>query len=230
MAAAGTTARLKSSFSYAPQYPAPGQAVQFTDASTGEPIRGSGSSATVRRARSEIPFMPSPQRFLSGGADSQQRFGDRSSRRTISVIDCDQDAPRPLSGIALHIRPRVKRSSSPTRLQGTRLPGYGTSAMDRSVPRNPSHVFATIGFKTVTLTTTAGSGTRSVRRRITVVPGTWITARSRTARRRRRPARRCSSRTRRREPDLLVVELRGRDDLDRCRTRATPTRRRDRRR
>ena len=178
LAASKTTARLKSSFSYAPRYPAPGQAIQFTDASTGSPASwawdfGDGSTSTVQNpshAFAAKGFFRVVLTVVDGSAT-------RSSRRTIAVIDATNTS---LTASFRH-NPAYPSTGESVQFTDTSSGNPTSWTWDfgdgsTSTVRNPSHVFTAYGFRTVTLVASDGSKTRSASRRITVRPGTGVVA------------------------------------------------------
>jgi len=161
-------AGLTASFTYSPASPATGQAVQFTDTSTGGPTSwqwnfGDGGTSTVQNPSHAFATTGSYTVALIATNNS----GSQSVNRTVTVVPAltasfSFSPASPAAGQAVQFTDTS--TGTPTSWQWNF--GDGTS----STVQNPSHTFAAAGSYTVTLIATNTSGSQSVSRTVTVVP------------------------------------------------------------
>jgi len=158
--------RLTASFSFNPASPAVGQAVQFTDTSTGSPTSwqwsfGDGGTSTTQNPSHSFAASGAYAVILTATNSS----GSNSVNRTVTVGNA------PVASFTFSpASPTLGQSvaftdtstGSPTSWQWN----FGDGGTSTS--RNPSHAFTTAGSKTVTLTATNGSGSNSTTRTVTV--------------------------------------------------------------
>jgi PKD repeat protein len=184
---------LVASFTFSPASPAVGQAVQFTDTSTGGPNSwlwdfGDGGTSTAQNPSHTFATVSSYTVVLTATNSS----GSNSASRTINVVPSSTLVASftysPVSpAVGQSVQFTDTSTGGPTSWQWSFGDG-GTSAA-----QNPSHSYATTGTKTVTLSVTNSTGSGSVNRGITVVspsgiiinhsctklksiPDTWINA------------------------------------------------------
>jgi PKD repeat protein len=165
---------LTASFTYSPTSPAVGQAVQFTDTSTGSPTSrqwnfGDGSTSTVQN--------PS-HTFTTAGSYSVtltviNTSGSKSVSRTltVSVALTASFTYSPASPIADQAVQFTDTSTgSPTSWQWN----FGDGST--STVQNPSHTFTAVSSYTVILTVSSSSGSNSSSKTVSVLPSSALTA------------------------------------------------------
>ena len=162
-----TADNLRVGFSYAPRYPSAGQAVSFTDASTGSPTSwqwdfGDGTTSTARNPQHAYatPGFRKVTLVVSSGT------GSKRSSKTLTVMPEAEPATFVYSpatpGPGQTVQFADTTSGTPTSWQWD----FGDGA--RSTAKNPSHAFARSGSYTVTLTTSNSSGSKQGSRSLTV--------------------------------------------------------------
>ena len=161
-----------SSFSFTPALPSAGQAVQFTDTSTGSPSSwqwdfGDGSTSTAQNPSHAYTTAGSKTVTLTVTNSS----GTNSASRTVTVgaalvASFSFSPASPTTGQSVQFTDTSV--GSPTAWSWS----FGDGST--STARNPSHAYATAGSKTVTLTVTNSSGSNSASRTVAVV--TTLTA------------------------------------------------------
>jgi PKD repeat protein len=159
---------LAASFTFSPASPAAGQAVQFTDTSTGGPTSwqwsfGDGGTSTAQNPSHTFTTAGSYTVSLiaANGSSSQ------SASRTVTVVSAlvasfTFSPASPAAGQAVQFTDTS--TGGPTSWQWN----FGDGATSTS--QNPSHTFATAASYTVVLTVTNSSGSKNVSRTVTVVP------------------------------------------------------------
>ena len=165
---------LKAAFNSSPASPAVGQAVQFTDTSTGSPTSwqwnfNDGTTSTGQNPSHSFSASGSYAVTLTVGNGS----GSNSVTQVINVMPSSTlSASFSLSPVSPAVGQAVQftdtSTGSPTSWQWNF--GDGTS----STARNPSHSYTTVGTKTVTLNVNNGLDSSSVNRTIAVVTSTAI--------------------------------------------------------
>ena len=181
------------SFTYAPGSPAAGQAVQFTDTSTGMPTSWSWNFNDGGTSTSRNPS----HTFAANGTYSvtltaSNATTSNSVTRVVTVVTSPTLAASftyspasPTVGQAVQFTDTS--TGSPTSWSWS----FGDGATSTS--QNPSHTYTAAGSRTVTLTVSNGSGSNNTGRSVTVtaatsaiivdhtstkladIPGTWIT-------------------------------------------------------
>ncbi len=158
---------LSSSFTFSPSAPTPGQAVQFTDTSTGGPTAWTwdfGDGITSAAQNPSHIYSTAGTRTVtltvSNGSSST------SSVRTITVAtplaaSFTYSPASPATGQAVQFTDTS--TGSPTSWQWN----FGDGAT--STAQNPSHTYATAGTRTVTLTVTNSTNSHTATRTLTLV-------------------------------------------------------------
>jgi PKD repeat protein len=159
---------LSSSFNYSPANPAAGQAVQFTDASTGSPTSWSWNFGDGATSTSQNPS----HAYATAGAKTvtltvrNSSGATNSSSRTVTVAAA-LAASFTFSPASPAVNQAVQFTDASTGGATSWSWNFGDGAT--SAAQNPSHAYATAGAKTVTLTVSNGSGaTHSASRTVTV--------------------------------------------------------------
>jgi PKD repeat protein len=172
------TSTLTASFTYTPSSPVVGQAIQFTDTSTGNPTSwqwnfGDGASSTSPNPSHSYTTVSSYTVTLTVSNNT----GSKSTSRTINVLPSSAltasftySPSSPAAGQPVHFTDTS--TGSPTSWQWS----FGDGAT--STTRNPNHTYAAAGPYTVTLTVSAGSNSNSTSQTITVRQSGIITAAS----------------------------------------------------
>ena len=168
------TPSLISSFTYSPASPGAGQAVQFTDTSTGSPTSwqwnfGDGSTSTTQN--------PSHV-FAAAGSYSvtlmvTNSTGSKSASHTITVAvalsaSFTYSPASPVAGQAVQFTDTS--TGGPTSWQWNF--GDGTT----STAQSPSHTFQAVASYNVTLTVTNTSGSKSIGQTVNVLPAAALIA------------------------------------------------------
>ena len=158
---------LVASFAYSPTSPAIGQAMQFTDTSTGSPTSwqwnfGDGTMSSAQNPSHTYTTAGSKTVTLTATNSS----GSNTATRTVTVsaslaASFSYSPASPAAGQAVQFTDAS--TGTPTSWQWNF--GDGTT----STAQNPSHAFATAGSKTVTLTVTNSSGSNTATRTVPVV-------------------------------------------------------------
>ena len=158
---------LSSSFTYTPATPSVGQAIDFTDTSTGSPTSwswnfGDGSTSTLQNSRHAYATAGSKTVTLTVTNSS----GSKSVSRTVTVV-----AALAASFTYSPNSPSVSQSIQFTDASTGSPTSWSWSFGDGSTStlQNPGHAYATAGSKTVSLTVTNSSGSNSVSRTVTVM-------------------------------------------------------------
>jgi PKD repeat protein len=159
---------LTPSFTYSPSSPVAGQAVQFTDTSTGSPTSwqwnfGDGSTSTVQNPSHTFAMAASYTVILTATNSS----GSQSASRTVTVVPAltasfSFTPASPAAGQAVQFTDTS--TGSPSSWQWN----FGDGATSSS--QNPSHTYASATSYTVTLTATNSSGSKTAGQTVTVVP------------------------------------------------------------
>jgi PKD repeat protein len=169
---------LAASFAYSPVSPVAGQAVQFTDTSTGNPTAwlwnfNDGISSTAQNPSHTFATAGSYNVTLSVNNGA----GSKSLSKTINIVPASTltanfsySPSSPVLGQVVYFADAS--TGSPTSWQWSL--GDGATSTDQ----NPSHSYITAGSYDVTLTITAGSNSNSTTRTITVERADTITAAS----------------------------------------------------
>jgi PKD repeat protein len=165
---------ISASFTFSPASPAAGQAVQFTDTSTGSPTSwqwsfGDGATSTAQNPSHTYASAASYTVTLTATNSS----GSQSVSRTVAVVPAltasfTFSPASPVAGQAVQFTDTS--TGVPTSWQWNL--GDGTT----STAQNPSHTFTTAASYTVTLTVSNSTGSKSVSRTVTVVPAATLTA------------------------------------------------------
>jgi len=158
---------LAASFTFSPASPLAGQAVLFTDTSTGGPTSwswdfGDGSTSAVQSPSHTYATAGVKTVTLTVANSS----GSKSVSKTVSVLAAlaasfSYTPTSPSAGQSVQFTDTS--TGSPTSWSWT----FGDGST--STAQNPSHTYTTVGTKTVMLTATNGSGSNSVSRAVTVV-------------------------------------------------------------
>ena len=165
---------LVAAFNYSPVSPAAGQAIQFTDASTGGPTSwswafGDGSTSTSRNPSHSYATTGSKAVTLT----ATNSAGSNSTTRTLTIeaaITADF-AFSPGSPVAGQVVQFTDTSAgNPTSWL------WDFNDGSTSTSKNPSHSFATAGSHSVILTASAGSGSSVKSRLINVAAAPSLTA------------------------------------------------------
>jgi PKD repeat protein len=160
------TSEVKVAFTYGPKYPTAGQAVQFLDASTGNPISwdwdfGDGSTSA---AQNPSHIYPTPG-FRKVTLMVTHSTGSKKSFKTIWITP-DAAASfvfSPLTpGPGQTVQFADTTTGDPTSWQWDFGDGETSSA------KNPSHAFLKAGFYTVTLNSVNSSGSKQASKTVTV--------------------------------------------------------------
>ena len=159
---------LAASFAYSPASPVAGQAVQFTDTSTGSPTSwqwnfGDGATSTFQNPSHTFTTPASYTVTLTVSNTS----GSKSINRTVTVVPAlaasfTYTPASPVAGQGVQFTDTS--TGSPTSWQWN----FGDGST--STAQNPSHTYTTAGSYSVTLTVTNASGSKNVSRTVTVVP------------------------------------------------------------
>jgi PKD repeat protein len=169
-----TASGLTALFTYSPASPVAGQAVQFTDTSTGSPTSWQWSFGDGTTSTSQNPS----HTFTVAGSYTvtltvTNGTGSNSASRTVTVATASgltalftYSPTSPVAGQAMQFTDTS--TGSPASWQWNF--GDGTT----STAQNPSHTFALAGFYTATLTVTNISGSSSAIRPVSVVSGSAI--------------------------------------------------------
>ena len=162
-------AGLAASFTYSPASPAAGQAVQFTDTSTGSPTScqwnfGDGSTSTAQNPSHSFTAAASYTVTLTASNTS----GSKNVSRTVTVVaglaaSFTYSPASPAAGQAVQFTDTS--TGSPT----SWLWNFGDGST--STAQNPSHTFATAASYGMNLTVTNASGSKNVSQTVTVIPG-----------------------------------------------------------
>jgi PKD repeat protein len=169
---------LAASFSYAPASPVAGQAVQFTDTSTGSPTswQWSFGDGTTNNAKDPSHTYATVSSYTVTLAVSNSTGSDSTSR-SINVLPAATltasftYAPAsPVVGQAVQFTDTS--TGSPTSWQWN----FGDGST--STTKNPSHTYSAEGSYLVTLTVSAGSNSNSASKTITIGNANIITAAS----------------------------------------------------
>jgi len=170
------TPALVASFTYSPSSPVAGQAVQFTDTSTGSPTSwqwssGDGATSTSQNPSHTYAAAGSYTVTLTVGYSS----GSRSASQTINVL------PPPALTASFTYSPSSPVAGQAVQFTDTSTGGptswlwnFGDSTTSTS--KSPSHTYAAAGSYTVTLTATNSTASKSVSQTITVSPASTLTA------------------------------------------------------
>jgi PKD repeat protein len=158
---------LSASFSFAPSSPVPGQAVQFTDVSTGNPTSwlwnfGDGSTSTAQNP-SHI-FAAAGSRTVT--LTVSNATGSNTTTRTLTVLE-GPAASFSFSPNSPTVGQTVQFTDTSTGTPTSRQWNFGDGST--STAQNPSHAFATAGSRTVTLTVANASGSSTTTRTVPVV-------------------------------------------------------------
>ena len=159
----------QATFGFSPTTPAPGQAVQFTDTTSGGPTAwswnfGDGATSSVKN----------PSHVFGRAGDyivnlvATTSTGAKQASKTVAVASISMlsssftfTPSTPLVNQAVQFTDTS--TGSPTSWSWTF--GDGTT----STAQNPTHAYTTAGTRTVSLTATNGSGSSSATRTVTVV-------------------------------------------------------------
>jgi PKD repeat protein len=160
---------LSAAFSFAPASPVPGQAVQFTDMSTGNPTSwlwnfGDGSTSAAQNP-SHI--------FAAAGSRSvtltvSNATGSNTTTRTLTVA-AGLTASFSYSPSSPAAGQTVEFTDASTGNPTSWLWNFGDGST--STAQNPSHTFAAAGSRTVTLTVSNATGSNTATRTLTVAAG-----------------------------------------------------------
>jgi len=162
-------AQLTASFTYSPASPVAGQAVQFTDTSTGSPTSwqwsfDDGAISTAQNPSHTYATAASYTVTLTVSNSS----GSKSASRTVNVLPTatltasfTYSPASPVVGQAVQFTDTS--TGSPTSWQWS----FDDGAI--STAQNPSHSYVAAGPYTVTLTVSAGSNSNSTSRTITIM-------------------------------------------------------------
>jgi PKD repeat protein len=162
------------SFTYSPSYPVTGQAVQFTDTSTGGPTSwqwnfGDGTSSTSQNPSHSYTAAGSYTVTLTVALSTGSKSVSHTIPVALSLAASFTYSPNPpVVGQAVQFMDTS--TGSPTSWQWS----FGDGANSNS--QNPSHTYATAASYTVTLTVVYSSGSRSISQTITVMPPSALSA------------------------------------------------------
>jgi parallel beta-helix repeat protein len=169
-------ARLRAAFVYDPIYPIPGQAVQFTDASSGSPTSwqwdfSDGTTSVVQNPTHAFAARGFYRVALTIGNDS----GSRTMRRMITVVaGSSLRASFAFSpgypGLGQEVQFTDTSTGSPASWQWD----FGDGRT--STVRNPRHAFTARGFYRVSLTINDGSSSKTVLRTVTIASAAELAA------------------------------------------------------
>jgi PKD repeat protein len=160
---------LAASFTFNPASPSAGQAVQFSDTSTGGPTSWSwtfGDGATSTAQNPSHTYATAGSRTVTLTATNGSGSSNVSKTVTVAVAlaaSFNFSPASPAAGQAVQFTDTS--TGSPTSWSWT----FGDGAT--STAQNPSHTYATAGSRTVALTATNGSGSTSVSKTVTVTAG-----------------------------------------------------------
>jgi len=165
---------LTASFTYSPTLPPAGQAVQFTDTSSGSPTSwqwnfGDGSTSTIQHPTHSFTTAASYTVTLTVANSS----GSKATTRTVTVLPglAASFSYTPTSPVAGQIVQFTDTSSgSPTAWQWSF--GDGTT----STVRNPSHAYTTVASYNVNLTVSNSAGLKNTSLTVNVLPSTALVA------------------------------------------------------
>jgi PKD repeat protein len=157
---------LVASFTCNPASPATGQAVQFTDTSTGGPTSwswnfGDGSASTAQNPSHTYTAAGAKTVTLTATNSS----GSTSVSKTVTIVAAlaasfAYSPASPVTGQAVQF--------TDTSTGGPTSWNWNFGDGSASTAQNPSHTYTAAGAKTVTLTATSGSGSASVSKTINV--------------------------------------------------------------
>jgi len=158
------------SFTYSPSVPGPGQTIQFTDTSTGNPVSwqwdfGDGAKSTDKNPRHAFERASSYTVTLITSDGSVSRTAKKSiTVASASVLSTSFEyAPAsPLEGQPIQFTDTSSGSPS------SWLWDFGDGTT--STVQNPSHAYTAAGSKTVILTAAKGSQSTAATRVLTVAP------------------------------------------------------------
>jgi len=161
---------LSASFTYSPSSPVAGQAIQFTDTSTGNPtswLWNFGDNTTSTSKNPSHAFTTAASYTVTLTATNSS--ASKSASQTINVLPASTltasftySPSSPVAGQVVYFTDTS--TGSPTSWQWN----LGDGAT--STTRNPSHAYTTAASYTVTLTVTNSSGSKSTSQTITVLP------------------------------------------------------------
>ena len=165
---------LTASFTYSPATPTTGQAVQFTDTSTGSPTSwqwnfGDGGTSTSQNPSHTFTATGTKTVTLTVNNNS----GSNTVTRTVSVVAAlsasfTYSPASPTTGQAVQFTDTS--TGSPTSWQWD----FGDGGTSTS--RNPSHTFTATASYTVRLTVTNTSGSKSFSQTVNVLPASTLNA------------------------------------------------------
>jgi PKD repeat protein len=170
-----SSTNLKVSFIYSPKYPVVGKAVQFVDASSGNPTSwawdfGDGTTSTERNplhVYSRSGFRKAVLTVTNGTVS-------KKVSRTLTVLPNTTEATFVFSpatpGPGQTVQFADTTSGNPTSWRWN----FGDSGT--STVKNPSHAFARAGSYTVSLTTTEGSSTKQGSKTLTIAGMSVLTS------------------------------------------------------
>jgi len=158
----------EATFEFSPSTPGPGQAVQFTDMTTGSPTSWSwnfGDGGTSSQRNPIYVFTAAGSYAVSLVASTKS--GLKQASRTVavaamSVLTSSFTYTPSSPAVGQSVQFTDTSTGSPTSWSWN----FGDGST--SAARNPSHSYATAGPKTVTLTVANGSGSDTVSRTVTV--------------------------------------------------------------
>ena len=165
--AARSSGNMRVGFSYSPRFPREGQAVQFTDATTGDPVSwqwdfGDGSTSSARNPIHIYTASGFRKITLMAGNGA----ASKKATKTLTVLPPDSPATFVFSPVTPGPGQTVQFADTtpgdPTSWQWTFGDGATSSA------KNPAHAFATTGSYTVALVATTPAGTKLGNKTITV--------------------------------------------------------------
>jgi PKD repeat protein len=165
---------ISASFTYGPSYPVTGQAVQFTDTSTGGPTSwlwnfGDNTTSTSQNPSHTYTTAASYTVTLTVAFSSGSKTVSQTITVTPALVASFTYTPTsPVAGQAVQFMDTS--TGSPTSWQ------WSSSDGATSTSQNPSHIFTTAGSYTVTLTVVYSTGSRSASQTITVLPPPALSA------------------------------------------------------
>jgi len=168
------TTPLTASFAFTPSSPLAGQAVQFTDMSTGTPTSwqwgfGDGATSTVQNP-SHTYTAPGSYTVSLTATNSA---GSKTANKTVTVVAAATASftftpTSPVAGQTVQFTDTS--TGSPTSWQWS----FGDGSI--STAQDPSHAFAGVGSYTVTLMISNGSASKSTSASINILPASSLTA------------------------------------------------------
>jgi len=169
---------LAASFIYSPNPPVAGQAVQFTDTSTGSPTSWQwsfGDGATSNTQNPSHTYATAASYTVTLTVVYSSSLGSRNISQTITVV------PPPALSASFTYSPSSPVAGQAVQFTDTSTGGptswlWNFGDNTTSTSKNPSHTYATAASYTVTLTATNNTASKTVSQAINVLPASTLTA------------------------------------------------------